>query len=138
MSSHGMNASQSLGPGAFQTRRAPSHAPRAGRSSGAASPMARGRGRVAQRASATSAVFGSMKVELTNARAIVGTGTMNSDNAGQVWFDYDGKPFPSKIDWRSATTLTFTPSMGKASTSFASDWEYLFNGQWLGPRLVKL
>ena len=82
------------------------------------------------------ATAGTMKVEIRNAKAIVGRGTLDSDNSGQKWFDYSGKPYPSKIDWKSATTLTFTPDMGKAQTFSASDTEYFFQGGWVGPRLV--
>lgn len=79
---------------------------------------------------------GVMEVALNNAKPIKGRGTLNSDNSGQIWFDYSGKPYPSKIDWKNATVLTFTPDMGSVKTFWASDTQYFFNGGWVGPRLV--
>ena len=80
--------------------------------------------------------FGKMTVDIKNAKSITGPGTLESDNSGQVWFDFSGKPYPSSIDWKKATTLTFTPTMGKEKTYYAADTEYFFNGGWVGPRLV--
>jgi hypothetical protein len=79
---------------------------------------------------------GNMKVEISNAAAKTGPGALKSDNSGQVWFDYSGKDYPSSIDWKKATTLTFQPHMGKAKTYHASGTEYFFQGGWTGPRLV--
>jgi len=79
---------------------------------------------------------GQMKVELAQDKAITGRGALESDSSGQVWFDYSDRPFPSKIDWRSATTLTFVPDLGKSRSWLASDVEYFYNGGWVGPRLV--
>jgi hypothetical protein len=82
------------------------------------------------------ATFGKMTVEITNAKAIVGHGDLDSDASGQTWFDYNGKPYPSKIDWKKATTCTFDPDKGKQKSWLAKDVEYFFNGGWVGPRLV--
>jgi hypothetical protein len=56
---------------------------------------------------------GTITVAITNAKSISGPGTLNSDNSGQMWFDFSGKPYPSSIDWKKATTLTFRPHLGK-------------------------
>lgn len=79
---------------------------------------------------------GSMKVDIANAKSITGRGVLQSDNSGQIWFDYGDKPYPSSIDWKKATTLTFTPDMGKAQVFYASNTQYFFNSGWVGPRLV--
>jgi hypothetical protein len=80
-------------------------------------------------------VTGTMVVDIENAKSITGRGTLKSDNS-QVYFDYFGKPYPSSIDWKKATTLTFTPDKGKKKSYHKSDVEYFFNGGWVGPRLV--
>lgn len=80
--------------------------------------------------------FGEMVVEIENAKSITGHGTLKSDDSGQLWFDYNGKPYPSKLDWKKATSLTFTPNIGKKRQFLASDVEYFFNGGWVGPRLL--
>ena len=82
------------------------------------------------------ATAGTMTVEIQNAKSVVGRGTLDSDTSGQVWFDYSGKPFPSSIDWKKATTLTFKPDLGKERTFYAKETEYFFNTGWVGPRLV--
>lgn len=79
---------------------------------------------------------GTMKVDIANGKSISGRGALQSDNSGQIWFDYSDKPYPSSIDWKKATTLTFTPDMGKAQVFYASSTEYFFQGGWTGPRLV--
>lgn len=81
-------------------------------------------------------IFGKLKVELTSGPAISGRGTWDSDTSGQIWFDFQGKPYPSSIDWKKATSLTFTPDMGKDKSYSASSCEYFFNGGWVGPRIV--
>jgi hypothetical protein len=80
--------------------------------------------------------FGVMEVALKNAKSIKGPGTLKSDESGQVWFDYSGKDYPSSIDWKKATVLTFTPSMGNVQTFWGSETEYFFNSGWVAPRLV--
>ncbi len=81
-------------------------------------------------------LFGKMKVDITNAKSITGKGTYNKDNSGQIWFDYSGRPYPSIIDWKKATSLTFTPNMGKEKYFHKNDTEYFFQGGWKAPRLV--
>jgi hypothetical protein len=84
----------------------------------------------------TQTLNGTMKVEIKNAKAISGLGTLSRDTSGQIWFDFSGKPYPSSLDWKKATTLTFTPNMGKERTYYKADTEFFFNGGWVGPRLV--
>lgn len=79
---------------------------------------------------------GTMTVEITQAPAITGRGSLQSDNSGQIWFDYADRPYPSPIDWKKATTLTFKPDMGKQQVFYASKTQYFFNAGWTGPRLV--
>jgi hypothetical protein len=82
-----------------------------------------------------SVTFGSMNVEYSSGPAMTGPGNMTADGS-QLYFDYTERAFPSKIDWRIATTLTFTPSMGKKQVFSQSDAKYYFTGGWVGPRLV--
>ncbi|NEP14621.1 MAG: hypothetical protein F6K14_31380 [Symploca sp. SIO2C1] len=79
--------------------------------------------------------FGKMTVELRNSKPITGPGNLTSD-VSQEYFDYTDKPYPSSIDWKQATTLTFKPDQGKEKTYLASETKYYFNAGWVGPRLV--
>jgi len=79
---------------------------------------------------------GTMKVRIRNGKTIVGTGYLDSNDSGQVWFDFSGKPYPSPLDWKFATTLTFKLAVGKERTWAASEVEYCFQSGWAGPRLV--
>lgn len=80
--------------------------------------------------------FGSMTVEITNGPSITGPGNLNEDNGGRIWFDYTGKDYPSSIDWKKATNLTFTPGMGKVRNFTKPPAQYFFNAGWVAPRLV--
>ena len=40
---------------------------------------------------------GSMTVEITKGKDIIGPGNLTSDNTGQVWFDYTGKNYPTGL-----------------------------------------
>jgi hypothetical protein len=80
--------------------------------------------------------MGQMIVEFNNGKPMTGPGKLVDDGNGQVYFDYSDKPYPSTIDWKTATTLTFKPYMGKKRTFFKKDAEYFFQGGWVGPRLV--
>jgi hypothetical protein len=82
------------------------------------------------------ALSGTMTVDIKQGKSITGRGTLDWDNSGQVWFDYSAKNYPTSIDWKKATNLTFTPDLGKVKTYSASETEYFFNGGWVGPRLV--
>jgi hypothetical protein len=57
-------------------------------------------------------VTGTLVVDIMNGKSITGRGTLTSDNS-QVDFDYPGKPYPTSIDWKKATNLTFKPVVGK-------------------------
>ncbi len=80
-------------------------------------------------------VKGKMTVNIKNGKSIVGRGLLNSDNT-EVYFDYSDKPYPSSIDWKNATNLTFEPDMGKEKYYSASETNYFFQGGWVGPRLI--
>ncbi len=80
---------------------------------------------------------GEMTVDIKNGKSITGRGTLNSDITGEVYFDYGGKPYPSSLDWKKATSLTFTPDVGKKTKNYHADsTEYFFQGGWVGPRLI--
>jgi hypothetical protein len=78
---------------------------------------------------------GIMTVEISNGASIVGPGDLKSDSSGQVWFDYTGKNYPSRIDWKKAKNLKFKPHIGKEKSYHASETDYFFDGAWVGPRL---
>jgi hypothetical protein len=78
---------------------------------------------------------GKMTVDMSKGKAIVGHGNLSIE-ASRVWFDYDGKPYPSKLDWENASSLTFEPDMGRSRSWLASEVEYFFNSGWVAPRLV--
>lgn len=80
------------------------------------------------------ATFGSITVTFSSGPAITGPGTYNTDDPSQLYLDYSGKPYPTSIDMKKATAVSFQPSMGK-KVNF-STWEYFFNGGWVGPRLL--
>jgi len=77
---------------------------------------------------------GKITVTFTQGKASVGRGTYNDPAGPQPYLDYTDKPYPSSIDMKKATGVTFTPDMGKAK-SF-SKWQYLFTSGWVGPRLL--
>lgn len=59
-----------------------------------------------------------------------------SDPGGDSYIDITGKPFPTAIDMKGVTGITFAPYQGRQRDY--SSWEYLHDGQWVGPRLTKL
>jgi hypothetical protein len=80
------------------------------------------------------AVFGNITVTFSSGPAITGPGTYNNDDPAQLYLDYSGKPYPTSIDMKKATAVSFQPHMGK--TVNFSKWTYFFNGGWVGPRLI--
>ncbi len=63
-----------------------------------------------------------------------GRGTLNDANGAQPYLDYSGTPYPTSIDMKKATSISFQPDMGKAR--YFSKWRYFFNGGWAGPRIL--
>jgi len=59
-----------------------------------------------------------------------------SDPGGDSYIDITGRPFPTAIDMKKVTGITFAPNMGRQRTY--SSWQYFYNGQWVGPRLTQL
>jgi hypothetical protein len=58
------------------------------------------------------------------------------DPKGNSYIDITSKPFPSAIDMKNVTGITFTPHLGKEREY--STWSYLYNAGWLGPRFTTL
>ena len=84
-----------------------------------------------------STTVGQMTVEIRNGKAITGRGRLSEEIGGEVYFDYAGKPYPSSVDWKRATSLTFTPDVGKKTKQwFAANDMYYFQGGWVAPRLL--
>jgi hypothetical protein len=77
---------------------------------------------------------GEIIVTLQGGKKHKGRGTLSDANTSKPYLDYAAKPYPSKIDFKTATNVQFKPDMGRAVDY--SKWEYFFQGQWVGPRLV--
>ena len=79
-------------------------------------------------------ISGVIEVTFSSGPASLGHGTLNDAGGPQPYLDYSGKPYPSSIDMKKATSVSFTPHVGKKRTF--SKWEYFFNGGWVGPRIL--
>lgn len=77
---------------------------------------------------------GTITVTFRSGPASVGRGTLSDAGGPQPYLDYSGKPYPSSIDMKKATAVSFAPDMGK--TRHFSKWSYFFNGGWVGPRIL--
>jgi hypothetical protein len=79
---------------------------------------------------------GEITVTFSSGPKQVGRGTLKDwkDGKLQAYFDYSGKPYPTKIDMKKATGITFKPDMGKEITF--STWTYMFQSGWAAPRLL--
>ena len=83
----------------------------------------------------TLGIAGKITVKFKQGKNSVGRGTFYQ-NGTEPYIDYAGKPHPIALDMKNATEVIFTPDMGKEK-SF-TQWEFFYNGQWVGPRLTKL
>lgn len=79
-------------------------------------------------------VNGTITVTFSSGPKSVGRGTYNDAQGPQPYLDYAGKPYPSEIDMKKATGVSFEPDMGKEK-SF-SKWRYFFQGGWQAPRIL--
>ncbi|WP_323119234.1 hypothetical protein [Burkholderia alba] len=79
-------------------------------------------------------MHGKITVTFSSGKDSVGHGTLNDIDGPQPYLDYDGKPYPSSIDMKKATGVSFEPDMGK--TRNFSKWQYFFQGGWNAPRIL--
>lgn len=79
-------------------------------------------------------VSGTITVTFSQGKASVGTGTLSDAKGPQPYLDYSGKPYPSSIDMKTATAVSFAPHIGK--TVNFSKWKYYFQSGWVGPRIL--